>query len=106
MDELAIRTQRRPDRSSQPPLDRGILQAEAEREHALMLAAADDRHLPIHRLSPPRQQLRDAEMATLSDELGEAAFAAAWEEGRAMSADQAVRYALEETDVSPGRSPA
>jgi hypothetical protein len=30
--------------------------------------------------------------------LGEAAFAAAWTEGRAMSLDQAVAYALEETD--------
>ena len=44
----------------------------------------------------------EAETALLRDALGKAAFDAAWNEGRAMSSDQAVRYALEEIDVDPG----
>jgi tetratricopeptide (TPR) repeat protein len=43
----------------------------------------------------PRDELV-AEIAVLKEALGAAAFEATWNEGRAMSADRAVRYALEE----------
>jgi hypothetical protein len=39
---------------------------------------------------------RDRCVAVARARLGEAAFVAAWEEGRALSLDQAVAYALEE----------
>jgi predicted ATPase/class 3 adenylate cyclase len=44
----------------------------------------------------------ETETALLRETLGDSAFEAAWNEGRAMSVDQAVRYALEEIDVKPG----
>jgi hypothetical protein len=44
----------------------------------------------------------DTEVALLREALGQEAFAAAWNEGRALSTDRAVRYALEEIDVGDG----
>src|SRR5207247_10617883 len=43
-------------------------------------------------------------VAAAREILGEEAFAAAWAEGRALSLDAAVEYALEE-DTQPGNSP-
>ena len=54
------------------------------------------------RTSPWVREEAEAELALLRDTLGESAFEAAWEEGRALTIDQAVRYALEEIDVDPG----
>jgi hypothetical protein len=48
----------------------------------------------------------EADLALLREALGDAALEAAWNAGRTLSVDQAVRYALEDTDVSPERSPA
>ena len=44
----------------------------------------------------------EVETALLREALGDAGFEAAWRDGRAMSLDQAVRYALEEIDEDPG----
>jgi len=48
----------------------------------------------------------DAVVALLQAAFGEATFSAVWTEGQALSIDRVVRYALEEIEVSPGRSPA
>jgi len=39
-------------------------------------------------------------VATLCSALGEKAFTTAWAEGRAMTREQAVAYALEESELS------
>jgi predicted ATPase/DNA-binding CsgD family transcriptional regulator len=68
--------------------------AEAMIEHTKVMA---DVHAPIRSLN---QGGIGAARATL----GEAAFAAAWADGRAMTPEEAVAYALEEPQESPSRS--
>jgi len=46
-------------------------------------------------LEPVERTGRAQDLAAMRAELGEAAFAAAWAEGRAMPLKQAVAYALE-----------
>ena len=48
-------------------------------------------------LSPPRQVGQERIRATLLAAQGKEVFAAAWEEGRAMTREQSVAYALEPT---------
>jgi hypothetical protein len=47
-------------------------------------------------LSPTEQATDEIDIATIRAALGEAAFEAAWAEGRAMTLEQAVAYALDE----------
>ena len=47
-------------------------------------------------LAPNDREAYEREVAQARQVLGEAAFAAAWEEGRAMTMEQAVEYALGE----------
>ena len=46
-------------------------------------------------LSLPEQADQERVLSEVRAQLGEAAFAAAWEEGQAMTLEQAVEYALE-----------
>jgi len=63
--------------------------------------------------SPAEQEEIDQQVAAVREALGEAAFAAAWDAGRAMTWEQAVEYALagpdgdaEPSGTSSGPSPA
>ena len=72
-----------------------------------LLGAADAIHQATGRRTPASvRQDQETESTLLREALGDAAFETAWNEGRAMSVDQAVRYALEEIDVKPGGPPA
>jgi len=46
-------------------------------------------------LSPDEREPHDRQVSSVREELGESEFAAAWEEGRTMTLDQSVAYALE-----------
>jgi predicted ATPase/class 3 adenylate cyclase len=83
----------------------GRLQGDPGRAVRLLGAADAILHALGERLNPAPQREMDAEVALLREALGDAAFEAAWNEGRALTVDQAVRYALDDTDVSPERSP-
>ena len=70
-------------------------------EKAIRLcAAADCIRLEIGApLSASRRPIFDNEVAAARESLGDdKAFDRAWQEGRAMTLEQAVAYALEETD--------
>jgi non-specific serine/threonine protein kinase len=56
-------------------------------------------------LLPVEQSEVDAHQTTLRDTLGEEAFTAAWEAGRAMTWEAAVAYALEEESEPTSTSP-
>jgi tetratricopeptide (TPR) repeat protein len=51
-------------------------------------------------LSAPGQEQQEHAIQPLRSHLGEDAWAAAWTEGRAMTMEQAVKYALSEADVT------
>ena len=66
---------------------------------ALLLGASEAWLYRTQRLRTPRErQERESAIVTVRGALGEDAFTATWEEGRAMSLEQAVAYALEEYD--------
>jgi HPt (histidine-containing phosphotransfer) domain-containing protein len=73
-----------------------------ERAARLMGAAEMIGETTGRRESAVERHELDAEVALLRESLGEAAFTTAWDEGRALSTDLAVRYALEEIDVEAG----
>jgi len=63
---------------------------------ARLLSAASALRTAIGAPLPPyRREEIERELALVRTAIGEDAFAAAWEEGRAMSLDEAVGYALE-----------
>ncbi len=69
-------------------------QGSAERSARLLGSAAGLRGtlgLMLHPIDRPR---RDGDVITVQARLGDAAFAAAWAEGRAMTLEQAIEYAL------------
>jgi len=51
--------------------------------------------------SPIEQEQFDGEVTAIRSALGEAAFAAAFAEGRALTMEEAIAYALNRPDVSP-----
>ena len=53
-------------------------------------------------LSPAEQEKTAKVIASVREALGENAFAAAWDAGRAMTREQAVEYALSTADDAPG----
>jgi non-specific serine/threonine protein kinase len=65
-----------------------------ERSARLWGAAAALRDALGTPLSPPDREKRENELAAVRASLGEAAFAAAWDAGRAMTWEQATAYAL------------
>ena len=71
---------------------------EAHPEQAVRLLSAAETWQQTHRTSlrPIEQMLFDQTMATARSMLTEAAFAAAWGQGRAMSLERAIAHALEE----------
>ncbi len=50
------------------------------------------------------RRLREASVVTVRAQPGEQAFTAAWAEGRATTADQAIAYALLRNQVNTGQS--
>ena len=75
-----------------------IFVAQPDLERAVkLLAVTDDWHqLFQHTRSPRERQERESAIASVREAMGEEDFASAWEEGRAMSLEQAVAYAKEE----------
>ena len=83
-------------------------EADGQPERAARLLGAADPHLtaeaaPLH---PPDAAERAGTRARVRRRLGEAAFAAAWAEGRAMSPEQAVAYALAAPPAAAPAAPA
>ena len=63
-----------------------------------LFGAAEDLQKLIHFTISPRERTEhDQAVATARAALGEEAFAAAWAEGKAMTLEQAITYALEES---------
>jgi hypothetical protein len=62
----------------------------------LLSAAEAIREASWGRRPPSDQELHEREVGLVNAALGESAFMAVWAEGRAMTPDQAVAYALEE----------
>jgi AMMECR1 domain-containing protein len=68
---------------------------------ARLLGAAEALRGAIGLFRTPRDEEANARLiATVRAALGEERFAASWEEGRAMSLEQAIEYALEETPAA------
>ncbi|HEX5809178.1 MAG TPA: hypothetical protein VFY25_10970, partial [Anaerolineales bacterium] len=62
-----------------------------------LLGAADDLQRLIHFTISPRERTEhDQAIAAARAALGEHAFAAAWDEGKKMTLDEAIAYALQE----------
>src|SRR5262249_4998789 len=76
-----------------------VMQALAKSQTAVCLwGAADTIRECMGARRPPNEQKRyDGQVAQARTALGDVAFAAAWEEGRTMSWEQAVAFSLEET---------
>lgn len=78
-----------------------LKEARTERCVRLWGAAAALREIISSPLAPDVREKQEREIATVRKTLGESAFAKAWTEGRAMTLEQAIAYALE-PDASPG----
>ncbi len=80
---------------------------QGQRERATKLwGAAEEARAAMSSVMPPLDQERfELLIAAVRTQLDEATWAAAWEEGRAMSLDQAITYALERADVVPEAVP-
>ncbi len=76
----------------------GVSNADGNYDRACRLFGAADalREAIGHRPSPQDQADYDRRLASTREALGEAAFAAVWAEGRAMTLEQAIEYALKE----------
>jgi len=74
------------------------LDEEPERAGRLWGAAERLRQAIGCRSAPAARATYERAVAAARAQLGEEAFAAAWAEGRAMSLDQAIAYALDESD--------
>ena len=77
-----------------------IKEEQEERSARLWGAAAGLRKAIGSPLPPHAGKGFEHEVASVQKALGEAVFAAAWEEGRAMTMEQAIVYALQETPQS------
>ena len=71
----------------------------ADRAGRLLGAAEAIRETTSWRINPTRRAEAEAEAALLRDQLGQQAFEIVWNEGRALSPDAAVKYALQEIDL-------
>ena len=79
--------------------------ARGEYQQAAILLAAKEEIVainPIARFWPMERKENEKVMALLNTHLDAASFAAAWATGAAMSTEQAVAYALDNSSVSPG----
>ena len=82
-------------------MTRGQPVAGAERAARLFGAAAAWRETAFELLTPAERSVQEHHVAIAQVHLDEAAWQAAWAEGRAMPLEQAVAYALEETATFP-----
>jgi predicted ATPase/DNA-binding CsgD family transcriptional regulator len=76
---------------------------EAERSARMLGAAAvtmEEAGAPVYNYYAPDRVLYERIVAAARSRLGEAAWNAGWDEGRAMTPEQAVRYALEQESAS------
>ncbi len=80
-----------------------IASAQGNHERAARLFGVDKAARETFGITMPLQERGDHERlgATIREGLGDAAFAAAWAEGRAMTLEQAIEYALQEASNSP-----
>jgi non-specific serine/threonine protein kinase len=80
----------------------GIAAAQGEAARAARLMGAAERHREAlgAALSTDLQPDHDRAVAAARDTLGEAGFAAAWAEGRTLTLERAIGYALEELAVT------
>jgi hypothetical protein len=70
-----------------------------EPERATQVLASGESQLEDMAADPAwRRDTRDRDVATLRDQLGDVSFAEAWEEGRELTADEAVLVALDFLD--------
>jgi tetratricopeptide (TPR) repeat protein len=78
----------------------GVAAARGQPDRAVRLFGAADavREVMGHPANAPVRELYAPHQAAARAQLGEAAFAAAWAEGRAMALDEAVAYALAEEE--------
>jgi predicted ATPase len=75
------------------------------RTAARLLSASEALHEEIGAtLRPWLAQMNEETLTTVRAHLDEAAFAEAWEQGRALTADDAVALALDSLELGPGRS--
>ena len=83
-----------------------VTRAEGEVERAARLFGATEalretlREAVAYQLSPEEEAWREPYLATTRSQLDEAAWQAAWAEGRAMSMEQAIEYALSAEEPS------
>ena len=84
------------------PVARAAIIGRAERAARLRGAVTALHEATGRRTSAWVREEAEVETALLREALGDAGFEVAWNEGRALSLDQAVRYALEEIDEDPG----
>ncbi len=85
--------------------DLGVVAAHGQPERAARCFAAADALRKAHGLAviPTRRMLYDPALAAVRVALSPGAFDAAWRDGKAMTREQAVAFALEQNS-SPGRS--
>ena len=72
----------------------GVREAQERRAVVLCAAAAALRETIGYALPPNDREKQEREIASVRAALGEAAFSTAWEEGRALTMEQAIERAL------------
>jgi non-specific serine/threonine protein kinase len=72
-----------------------LVTAQQQAERAARLFGATEALQALFQLEPADRADHDQDVAAVRAALGEAACAAAWAEGRAMSLEQAIEYALD-----------
>jgi tetratricopeptide repeat protein len=80
----------------------GLELAQGRPERAARLLAAGDEiryRTLVGGITPHERVEFERDIAAVRTQLGEAAFATAWEEGKAMSPDEAIAYALADTEA-------
>jgi predicted ATPase/class 3 adenylate cyclase/Tfp pilus assembly protein PilF len=77
----------------------GVAMAQGQPERGARLLSAAEALFDAygHAMNPTARDRHDREVTTAREQLGEAAFAAAWEAGRGMPLEQVIAYALDTT---------
>jgi predicted ATPase/DNA-binding XRE family transcriptional regulator/Tfp pilus assembly protein PilF len=84
---------------AQSQMEPSLLRFEDLRRATRLFGAAENLYPPLRfEMSAAERDEHDQAVAAARAALGEEAFAAAWAEGRAMTMEQSITYALEETD--------
>jgi predicted ATPase len=85
--------------------DIAYVRQQYERAASLFGAASQLQEALGYRTTPSDQECHDQSMASTRAHLGESGFAAAWAEGRAMTLEQAIEYALTPEGQIDGKAP-